>query len=193
MRVVSVLLLVALMASAAFAMTMGQQQAWKIIQYEGRFDKQGHLMVYILPSGDGGGKYEVAGINDRYHPEAAKALKSLIENKKFEEAKNYAAEYLRKYTDSTAAKSDIPAIQFYLRDSAFNRGPGGAVKILQHALGLKVDGGFGSATQAALEKAEQDDAPKLLKALRASREWYERVYAKRGPGNKFWYVLFEYF
>merc|ERR1719487_1574905 len=191
----AVLFVVAVLATVVYAslsrarsqiLSNAQQQAWKIIQYEGRFDKAGNLMVYKLPAGDGGGKYEIAGINDRYHPEAAAALKSMIEKKQFEQAKNYAAEYLRKYTDATAAKASTPAIQFYLRDSSFNRGPGGAVKILQKALGVKVDGGFGPGTKAALQKAEKADARKLLKDLRAAREWYERVYAKRNESSKFW-------
>jgi len=32
-------------------------QAALIIKYEGRFDKNGRLMLYKLPSGDGGGTY----------------------------------------------------------------------------------------------------------------------------------------
>ncbi len=40
------------------------------VEWEGRKDKQGNLAVYKLPSGDMGGNFEVAGINDRYHPEA---------------------------------------------------------------------------------------------------------------------------
>jgi len=44
------------------------------VEWEGRKDGQGNLAVYKLPSGDMGGNYEVAGINDRYHPEAFKAI-----------------------------------------------------------------------------------------------------------------------
>ena len=46
------------------------EQARRIVDYEARRDAEGHLKVYHLPSGDGGGEREVAGINDRYHPEA---------------------------------------------------------------------------------------------------------------------------
>jgi hypothetical protein len=49
----------------------------KTVDFEGRKDKQGNLAVYKLPSGDMGGNFEVAGINDRYHPEAFKAISSL--------------------------------------------------------------------------------------------------------------------
>jgi predicted chitinase len=142
-------------------------------------------MVYKLPSGDGGGTYEVAGINDRYHPKAAAQLKAMIQRGEFAAAKKYASEYLAQYTDSIASKSNIPAIQFYLRDSTFNRGPAGATKILQKALGLGVDGKFGDGTAAALKKAEENPE-ELLNKMRASREWYERVFAKRDESSKFW-------
>jgi lysozyme family protein len=77
----------------------------------------------------------------------------------------------------------VPEIESYLRDSAFNRGPGGAAKILQIALGVKVDGGVGPETLGALRKAEKDPA-KLLAKLRVAREQYElRVAGRR---EKFW-------
>jgi hypothetical protein len=40
-------------------------------------------------------------------------------------------------------------------------------------------------TREALAKAEAN--PKqFLQDFRQAREWYERTYAKRAPGNKFW-------
>ena len=47
-------------------------------EFEGRYSA-GKLQVYKLPPGDGGGAYEIAGINDRYHPSKAGQLKSFIE------------------------------------------------------------------------------------------------------------------
>ncbi len=67
----------------------------------------------------------------------------------------------------------MPAIEFYLRDCAFNRGLGGAAHIAQRALGVTDDGVVGSITKAALATAEQDAAGFLSK-LRAAREDYER-------------------
>lgn len=54
------------------------------------------------------------------------------------------------------------------------------------ALGIKVDGGVGPETLAALRKAEKDPA-KLLAALRVTREQYELNVA--GPREKFWRSL----
>jgi len=50
-----------------FAMSP-REQARRIVDYEARRDAQGHLKVYQLPSGDGGGEREVAGINDPVSP-----------------------------------------------------------------------------------------------------------------------------
>ena len=143
--------------------------AESIVNFEARRDAQGHLRVYILPAGDGGGRYEVAGINDRYHPQEAARLRQLIEAARFDEAEDYAAEVIADYTDVVSKWTTVPEIEAYLRDSAFNRGPGGAAKILQMALGVTVDGGVGPETLGALRQAEKDPA-KLLAALRIARE-----------------------
>jgi len=160
-----------------------KKMAESIVNFEARRDPHGHLRVYILPAGDGGGRYEVAGINDRYHPQEAARLRQLIDTARFEEAEDYAAEVIAEYTDVVSKWTTVPEIEAYLRDSAFNRGPGGAAKILQMALGITVDGGVGPETLGALRKAEKDPA-KLLAALRVAREKYElRVAGRR---EKFW-------
>jgi hypothetical protein len=124
------------------------------VEWEGRKDKQGNLAVYKLPSGDMGGNYEVAGINDRYHPEAFKAISSLPA----QERAKAAAEYIQGYTAPLVEK--LPqALQPFTQDLAFNRGLGGATKYIQqglNALGQKVavDGGFGPKTLAAINQVE---------------------------------------
>jgi len=168
--------------SAAHA-ALRKKMAESIVQFEGRRDPQGHLRVYILPPGDGGGRYEVAGINDRYHPQQAARLRALIDAGRFDEAEDYAAEVIADYTDVVSKWTTVPQIEAYLRDAAFNRGPGGAAKILQMALGVHVDGGVGPETLGALRMAEKDP-DKLLTALRAAREQYElRVAGRR---ERFW-------
>ena len=124
------------------------------VEWEGRKDKQGNLAVYKLPSGDMGGNFEVAGINDRYHPEAFKAISSLPA----QERAKAAAEYIQGYTAPLVEK--LPqALQPFTQDLAFNRGLGGATKYIQqglNALGQKVavDGGFGPKTLAAINQVE---------------------------------------
>lgn len=159
------------------------EQARRIVDYEARRDDEGHLKVYHLPFGDGGGEREVAGINDRYHPEALDLIEKLIAESKYVEAEDAAADHIRKYTDPVAMLSEVPAVQFALRDASFNRGPTGAVKILQDALGLPIDGVAGPNTKEALHEAEQNPR-ELLGKLRSARERYERH--TRDESSKFW-------
>ncbi|MBB4379745.1 hypothetical protein SAMN05216573_11638 [Bradyrhizobium sp. Rc3b] len=59
------------------------RMAASILSFEARRDKQGRLTIYRLPADDGGGAYEVAGINERFHPEEARMLADLIEGATF--------------------------------------------------------------------------------------------------------------
>lgn len=124
------------------------------VEWEARKDKQGNLAVYKLPTGDMGGNFEVAGINDRYHPEAFKAISSLPA----QERAKAAAEYIQGYTAPLVER--LPqALQPFTQDLAFNRGLGGATKYIQqglNALGQKVavDGGIGPKTLAAINQVE---------------------------------------
>jgi hypothetical protein len=127
---------------------------YQTIQWEGRRDKQGNLEVYKLPSGDMGGGLEVAGINDRYHPEAFKAISSLPP----QEREKAAAEYIQSYTAPLVSK--LPReIQPFTQDLAFNRGLGGATRYLQQALNtlgqkVSVDGAMGPKTIEAISKVQ---------------------------------------
>src|SRR5690349_427775 len=127
-----------------------QRMAASILDFEARRDKQGRLTVYKLPAGDGGGAYEVAGINERYHPHEAKLLADLIGAGQFQEAERQAREIIALYTDVVAPWSGKPAIECYLRDCCFNRGPRGAARILQRALGVVDDGVIDSNARALL-------------------------------------------
>ena len=124
------------------------------VEWEARKDKQGNLAVYKLPTGDMGGNFEVAGINDRYHPEAFKAISSLPA----QERAKAAAEYIQGYTAPLVER--LPqTLQPFTQDLAFNRGLGGATKYIQqglNALGQKVsvDGGLGPKTLAAINQVE---------------------------------------
>ncbi len=156
--------------------------AQQIVDWEARRDAHGNLRVYKLPGNDGGGSYEIAGINDRYHPSTAKRLARLINAGQEEAAERAAALYIADYTETVKPWVDNLAIEFFLRDCCFNRGPAGAGKILQIALGgcLKLDGAVGPITLAAIAKFH--DRPVLLLArLRAARERYEELVAPDRP------------
>lgn len=152
--------------------------AQQIVNMEARRDKAGNLLVYNMPANDGGGSYEIAGINQRYHPTKALQLKNLILSSQNKKAEEEAVKYLADYTESAAKwvkESGVNnnAVEFYLRDTLFNRGAGGAMKILQHAVETNMDGGWGPKTREAMSKFAGSPLG-LLDRLRVSREHYER-------------------
>lgn len=159
--------------------------ATQIVQWEGRYNSKGELQVYKLPPNDGGGRYEVAGLNEKYNPDVVDKLVALVGAKKFAEAEALAAESIAKDTDRIAGYVKNAGLEAYLRDTAFNRGHGGAVKVLQLALNPKVkaDGVFGPITQGLLATAEASPV-ELLQKLRIARENYERNYI--GYRENFW-------
>lgn len=156
-----------------------------IINYEARRDQQGHLMVYHLPAGDGGGKYEVAGINEKFNKQVCDQLVALVEAKKFAEAEAVANEFIAKDTDRAADWTTIPAFEFFFRDCVFNRGGKGGARIVQRAVGVKDDGDIGPITRQAIVEA-QKNPDKFFAALRAAREQYERDPVGRDETSQFW-------
>ena len=113
------------------------KMAQAIVDFEARRDSRGKITVYYLRPEDGGGRYEVAGINDRYHRQEADKLVELIEAGRPDEAERLAVEYVAKFTDTVASWTSVVGIESYLRDSCFNRGPGGAAWMLQAAVGVE--------------------------------------------------------
>jgi hypothetical protein len=160
-----------------------RQMAAAIVDLEARRDAAGHLMVYHPPAGDGGGAYEVAGINARYNRLTAKTLVRLIGQQRFAEAERLATDFIARNTDCAASWTRVPAVEFYLRDCVFNRGPTGAGLILQRALDVEADGKVGPKTRAAAAAVDPAD---LLARLRRSREQYERDVVHRDEHSKFW-------
>lgn len=151
------------------------------VEWEGRKDKQGNLAVYKLPSGDMGGNYEVAGINDRYHPEAFKAISSLPP----QERAKATAEYIQGYTAPLVEK--LPQVyQRFTQDMAFNRGMGGTTKYLQqglNALGMsvRVDGSMGPKT---LDAINQVNPAVLMQAASKAQLDDEYRMAEKNPERK---------
>jgi hypothetical protein len=157
--------------------------ARKTVDWEGRKDKQGNLSVYQLPSGDMGGSYEVAGINDKYHPEAARTLRDMPP----ELRKDYAANYIVKYTAPLVSKMP-EKLQPFVQDMAFNRGMGGATIYIQQALNklgqnVAIDGGIGPQTLQAINSVNPSD---LMREASKAQLLDERRRAERNPErNKF--------
>lgn len=150
----------------------------KIVDLEARRNDDGTLKVYRLPKNDGGGTWEIAGINDRYHPEALADLRAM----KPERREAYAAKYIEDYTLKFTKLDDVQlreGTRFFVLDSTFNRGAGGSAWIVQDALrnlgySLSRDRKWGPKTRGELAKADQETPSSLLHELRKSRESYER-------------------
>jgi len=155
--------------------------ARKTVDFEARKDKAGNVAVYQLPSGDGGGTFEVAGINDRYHPGEATRLASLPPEQRAEAA----AQYVRKYTAPVVDVMPQP-VKAFTQDMVFNRGPTGAVRYFQRGLNslgqnLAVDGQLGPKTLAAIGAVE----PKaLMRAASLAQLEDERRMAERNPARQ---------
>lgn len=151
------------------------------VNWEGRRDKKGNLSVYALPAGDMGGDYEVAGINDRYHPEAFRKIAGMSAQDR-EEA---AAQYISQYTAPLVSQLP-PSIQPFAQDMAFNRGMGGATKYIQQGLNtlgmsVKVDGGIGPKTLSAIS---QVNPTALMQAASQAQLADERARASADPRRK---------
>lgn len=162
-----------------------RRMAQEIVNFEARRDKQGRLKVYNLPKGDGGGRFEVAGLNERYHREVCLRLVKLIENNQHAQAEALAVEYIAGYTDLVDRWCSDRGIEFFLRDCVFNRGPGGAAWIVQRAVSVTTDMVVGDVTRAAIRLAERD-AHQFLDTIVAAREAYERERARRNESSIFW-------
>jgi hypothetical protein len=155
--------------------------AMKTVDFESRRDKNGNLAVYKLPSGDMGGSYEVAGINDKYHPDAFKAISSLPPEKREQAAAEYVVQYTAPFTQK------LPdAVRPFAQDLAFNRGMGGATKYIQQGLNnlgiqVKVDGAIGPQTINAIGKVD----PKSLMLEASKAQWNDELrMANQNPDRK---------
>jgi hypothetical protein len=144
------------------------QMAQWIVNQEARRDAQGRLKVYSLPANDGGGRFEVAGINERYDATKCLQLVAMLNAGQHAAAEREAAQYIASKTDAAANWTHLPAAELFLRDTIFNRGLGGAIKILQMALGVVAR----SQIATAVLQAEQNPRH-FIQSLRAAREQYE--------------------
>jgi peptidoglycan hydrolase-like protein with peptidoglycan-binding domain len=164
------------------------RMAAAIINFEARRDNKGRLKVYELPPEDGGGRYEVAGINEKYNKETVDALVEMLRRGHYDEAEAAATEFVAQDTDRVTSWSSVPSLEFYLRDCCVNRGFKGAGRILQRALNLPDSGLVDGNTKIAVAHAETNPV-EMLESLRKARESYEREVVHRDETSKFWLGL----
>ena len=166
-----------------------------IVDHEARRDKNGNLAIYKLPANDGGGKYEAAGINDKYHPKALAELRAMAPEYRDAYAAEYIENYVRKGTGLTQPTGLRKGTLLFILDTAFNRGPGGAAWVVQDALirlGYKIyhDRLWGNQTRSALLAEDFKKTDRLVVELWESRKRYEvEIVNPRHPAgsrDKFW-------
>jgi hypothetical protein len=155
--------------------------ALQTVNMEARRDKTGNVAVYKLPSGDMGGTYEVAGINDKFHPGEARRLAGLPPEQREIEA----ARYIRKYTAPIVDKMP-QEMQAFVQDMAFNRGAGGATKYIQQGLNslgqkVSVDGRLGPQTLQAIGTVQPGA---LMKAASQAQLRDEYAMARKNPARR---------
>jgi len=150
------------------------------INWEARRDKQGNLAVYDIPSGDYGGTREVAGITDKYHPEAFKRISALPPGQREQASTDYVLEYTAPIANLVPEPLKAQAV-----DLGFNRGPGGYTTLVQQGLNtlgipVKVDGAFGRKT---LDAMNQVDPEQLINATEDAYLRKERTMAEADPNR----------
>jgi len=152
--------------------------AWHVVNLEARRDQSGYPILYELPANDGGGRWEIAGINERYHPDALARIRAAKPSEREALCMAHIEGYYRR---STGVERGMyrAGTDFLLMDITFNRGPGGAAWIARaalQALGAEITPGasFGPLTKKLLSDFDTDRPADLLGHLRNSRERYER-------------------
>lgn len=164
----------------------------KIVEFEARRDGGGFPVLYKLPANDGGGAYEIAGINSKYHPAELTRLRAMPPHLREAECAQYIEAYTRGGTGLFKSRQVCrKGTLFFILDTAFNRGAGGACRVVQDALvtlGFTMQSmggkGWGMRTRAALAVADKRHAAHIVSALRQSRESYERKVV--GYRENFW-------
>jgi hypothetical protein len=152
-----------------------------IFRSERQLDANGNLKVYNLPGNDGGGAFEIAGINVRYHASEARTLKGLIEQGQYQQAEQRAKSYIANYTNPVTSFSiQNPGVEYALRDIYFNRGPGGANWMARRAAGVSPTKGMNDEARKQILTAQKNDTVGFLNRLKAAAEEYETTQTGSG-------------
>lgn len=142
------------------------------------------ISVHELPTADGGGEWEVAGINIASHPAQATKLRNMIKaGASQEQLKESVFAYYKEYTQSVADAvnpiTNSKGIELFLRDCAFNHGPAGALdRVLRRAINAPSDADMSKALQTYMASHSNTE---LLKALSTARANYYAGIAANNP------------
>lgn len=158
-----------------------------IVSQEARRDDNGNLMVYNLPAEDGGGSYEVAGINEKHNPKMAAELANYVRTGNHKEAEKKTREYTEELTRRPAelmkeAGIKSAPVETFLRDSFHNMGEGGMARVIQRATGSPASGKMDDATVKALGNLVKDNGNVgAISALNKARQEHYLAIVKSKP------------
>lgn len=150
---------------------------------EVRRDANGKIAVYYPDEEDGGGEYEVAGINQKYHPKMAAKLKRMVESgASDEEIEAEVMAYYKQDTDKgfalVGAYTRSKGIELFIRDCTLNHGLTGTGRVIRRALSLGDSDNLGRAVENFInEHGEQQ----FLEALVRGRASYYAAIIRRNP------------
>lgn len=150
---------------------------------EARRDKAGRIAVYYPSAADGGGAYEVAGINQKYHPKMAAKLKGMVEsgasNEEIEaEVMAYYKEYTQQGADLVNTATQSKGIELFIRDCTLNHGLEGTARVIRRALGLGKDDNVAPAVADFVSKYGEQ---RFLEALVQGRASYYAAIIQSKP------------
>jgi hypothetical protein len=157
-----------------------------LMGFEARRDSAGRIAVYSLPSGDGGGDYEVAGINQKYHPQEAAKLKAMVESgSSNEDIENEIMAYYKSFTqqgvDLINSATQSQGIELFMRDSTLNHGLRGTINVLSRALGISEKSAI---TPAVTNFINTYGERRLLEVLINARADYYADIVKNNPAKR---------
>ncbi len=111
-----------------------------MLSNEARTDANGRPQIYKLPAGDGGGNFEVAGLNEKSNPVELEHVKLMLEaNRPTAEIRDYIKSVYKQKTNYAAQlipDSCSQGIELTIRDCALNHSPGGVSTIIKSAIGI---------------------------------------------------------
>jgi hypothetical protein len=148
-----------------------------IFESEARRDAKGRLQVYVPPSGDGGGSFEIAGITARFQPKEAARLKALVESGQTDQAEAEAKDFYRRRAAPFTRFTENPGLQLQLADTVHHRGEGGLRRVLQRATGS------GAKDYQELIGTLSND-PEALDKFNAARQSYEWEEVDKGRSSR---------
>ncbi len=164
----------------------GTAGVWEFIYwYEKRLDESGNLKVYKLPRWDKWGTYEVAGINDKYHPREAAHLASLIRSGRQDEAKRQAMKYIEQFTQwKNKVISQNRGVNFMMLDATFHRGWWGSASMASYILDGQFSSDWDWNKQARWNQLEKQNPQWLIARIKDARRAYEiYIFGRR---EQFW-------